>query len=103
MNPQDIEHLFFLAEYDEAALECDVHGYDADGATHEVELFVHRAWQQGETYVRIIHGHGAGILRRAVQDALRKEEIVVAIRDSLDLSRMGAVTLALIHARRKHE
>jgi DNA mismatch repair protein MutS2 len=51
--------------------ELNVIGQNVDDATREVERFLDRAFLAGMPQVRIVHGSGMGILRRALRDYLR--------------------------------
>ena len=51
--------------------EINVIGRTVDEATSEVEKFVDRAFLAGMTRVRIVHGSGMGILRKALRQYLR--------------------------------
>jgi DNA mismatch repair protein MutS2 len=59
------------ANTDEIRMEINLIGRTVDEATEELEKYLDRAFLAGLPRVRIIHGHGAGILRRAVRDFLR--------------------------------
>ncbi|PYP88252.1 MAG: endonuclease MutS2 [Candidatus Angelobacter sp. Gp1-AA117] len=52
--------------------EINVIGQTVDTATREVEKFVDRAFLAGMPRVRIIHGHGMGILRKAIRQFLQQ-------------------------------
>lgn len=45
----------------------DVHGFDAHSAIFEVSAFCSRMFALREPVVKVIHGHGKGILRQALQ------------------------------------
>src|SRR5260370_16492834 len=51
--------------------EINVIGQTVDQATTEVEKFVDRAFLAGMTRVRIVHGSGMGILRKALPHSLK--------------------------------
>ena len=50
--------------------ELKIIGLTADEARERVDKFLDQAYLSGVESVRIIHGHGKGILRRAVADLL---------------------------------
>lgn len=50
----------------EAVREINVIGMAADDASDRVEKFIDAAYYEGAVKLRIVHGHGKGILRRAI-------------------------------------
>jgi DNA mismatch repair protein MutS2 len=52
--------------------EINVIGQTVDTATREVEKFVDRAFLAGMPRVRIVHGHGMGVLRKAIRQFLQQ-------------------------------
>jgi DNA mismatch repair protein MutS2 len=71
-----------LRDEDSAApAEINVIGRNVDEATAEVEKFVDRAFLAGLSHVRIVHGSGMGVLRRALRDYLKQHPQVVAITE----------------------
>ena len=52
--------------------EINVIGQTVDSATREIEKFVDRAFLAGMPRVRIVHGSGMGILRKAIREFLRQ-------------------------------
>jgi DNA mismatch repair protein MutS2 len=59
-------------EEESAPSEINVIGFTVDDATREVEKFIDRAFLAGMSQVRIVHGSGMGILRKALRQYLRK-------------------------------
>ncbi|HWR35203.1 MAG TPA: endonuclease MutS2 [Clostridia bacterium] len=59
-------------EDDSAPSEINVIGHTVDDATREVERFIDRAFLSGLSRVRIVHGSGMGILRKAIRQYLQK-------------------------------
>jgi DNA mismatch repair protein MutS2 len=59
------------ANTDEMRMEINLIGRTVDEATEELEKYLDRAFLAGLPRVRIIHGHGAGILRRGVREFLK--------------------------------
>ena len=57
---------------DSTPSEINVIGRTVDEATSEVEKFVDRAFLAGMPRVRIVHGSGMGILRKALREYLKK-------------------------------
>ncbi len=63
--------------------EINVIGRTVDEATSEVEKFVDRAFLAGMPRVRIVHGSGMGILRKALRQYLQKHPHVERLRNRL--------------------
>jgi DNA mismatch repair protein MutS2 len=61
--------------------EINVIGRTVDDATREVEKFVDRAFLAGMPRVRVVHGSGMGILRKALRQFLQKHPHVAAISE----------------------
>jgi DNA mismatch repair protein MutS2 len=61
--------------------EINVIGRTVDEATSEVEKFVDRAFLAGMTRVRIVHGSGMGILRKALRQYLKKHPHVESVTE----------------------
>ena len=61
--------------------EINVIGQTVDDATREVERFVDRAFLAGMPRVRIVHGSGMGILRKALREYLRKHPHVETVTE----------------------
>ncbi len=61
--------------------EINVIGRTVDEATSEVEKFVDRAFLAGMTRVRIVHGSGMGILRKALRQHLQKHPHVESVTE----------------------
>jgi len=59
--------------------EINVIGRTVDDATREVEKFVDRAFLAGLPRVRVVHGSGMGILRKALRQYLQKHPHVEAV------------------------
>jgi DNA mismatch repair protein MutS2 len=64
-----------------APSEINVIGRTVDDATREVEKFVDRAFLAGMPRVRVVHGSGMGILRKALRQFLQKHPHVAAISE----------------------
>ena len=63
-------------------MEINLIGRTVDEATDELEKYLDRAFMAGLPRVRIIHGHGAGILRRGVREFLKSHPHVAGIEDA---------------------
>ncbi|MGB9073864.1 MAG: Smr/MutS family protein [Terriglobales bacterium] len=61
--------------------EINVIGQNVDDATREVEKFVDRAFLAGMPRVRIVHGSGMGILRKALRQYLQKHPHVESVKE----------------------
>jgi len=64
-----------------APAELNVIGRNVDEATAEVEKFVDRAFLAGLSHVRIVHGSGMGILRRALREYLKSHPQVIGVTE----------------------
>ena len=63
-----------------ANMEVNLIGMNADEAVMEAERFIDAAVVSGISPVYIIHGRGAGILRKAVRDMLKRNKSVKSFR-----------------------
>ena len=70
------------ANTDDLRMEINLIGRTVDEATEELEKYLDRAFLAGLPRVRIIHGHGAGILRRGVRDFLKAHPHVAGIAEA---------------------
>ena len=64
-----------------APTEINVIGRTVDQATSEVEKFIDRAFLAGLSHVRVVHGSGMGILRKALRQYLQKHPHVVSVAE----------------------
>jgi DNA mismatch repair protein MutS2 len=64
-----------------APTEINVIGRTVDEATREVEKFVDRAFLAGLARVRIVHGSGMGILRKALRQYLQQHPHVASVTE----------------------
>ncbi|MGD1023146.1 MAG: endonuclease MutS2 [Candidatus Sulfotelmatobacter sp.] len=64
-----------------APSEINVIGYNVDDATREVQKFVDRAFLAGLPRVRVVHGSGMGILRKALRQALQQHPHVESVAE----------------------
>ena len=67
------------ANTDEMRTEINLIGRTVDEARDELEKYLDRAFLAGLPKVRIIHGHGAGILRRGVREFLKGHPHVAGV------------------------
>jgi DNA mismatch repair protein MutS2 len=70
------------ANTDEMRMEINLIGRTVDEATGELEQYLDRAFLAGLPRVRIIHGHGAGILRRGVREFLKGHPHVATLSEA---------------------
>jgi len=68
-------------ESENAPSEINVIGYNVDDATREVQRFVDRAFLAGLPRVRVVHGSGMGILRKALRQALQQHPHVESVAE----------------------
>jgi DNA mismatch repair protein MutS2 len=61
--------------------EINVIGRTVDDATREVERFIDRAFLAGLPRVRIVHGSGMGILRKALRQSLQQHPHVESVAE----------------------
>jgi DNA mismatch repair protein MutS2 len=69
------------SENQNAPSEINVIGHTVDDATREVEKFVDRAFLAGLPRVRVVHGSGMGILRKALRQYLQKHPHVASVAE----------------------
>jgi len=69
------------SETTSAPSEINVIGRTVDDATQEVERFVDRAFLAGLPRVRVVHGSGMGILRKALRQQLQKHPHVASVSE----------------------
>ncbi len=73
--------------------EINVIGQTVDDASREVEKFVDRAFLAGLPRVRVVHGSGMGILRKALRQLLQKHPHVSAVAEAPQNEGGGGATL----------
>jgi DNA mismatch repair protein MutS2 len=74
--------------------EINVIGRTVDDATREVEKFVDRAFLAGLPRVRVVHGSGMGILRKALRQYLQKHPHVESVTEPPQNEGGGGATVA---------
>jgi DNA mismatch repair protein MutS2 len=75
------------------ASEINVIGRTVDDATRAVEKFVDRAFLAGLPRVRVVHGSGMGILRKALRQYLQKHPHVESVTEPPQNEGGGGVTM----------
>jgi DNA mismatch repair protein MutS2 len=82
------------SERESVPSEINVIGHTVDDATREVEKFVDRAFLAGLPRVRIVHGSGMGILRKALRQYLQKHPHVESVAEPPQEEGGGGATVA---------
>jgi DNA mismatch repair protein MutS2 len=75
-------------------MEIDLRGQLTQDALASLERYLDNALQANLPWVRIIHGHGTGALKRAVRQALRKERTVTKFEPGKEGEGGDGVTVA---------
>jgi DNA mismatch repair protein MutS2 len=75
------------------ASEINVIGRTVDEASREVEKFVDRAFLAGLPRVRVVHGSGMGILRKALRQLLQQHPHVTAVAEAPQNEGGGGATV----------
>jgi DNA mismatch repair protein MutS2 len=73
--------------------EINVIGHTVDDASREVEKFVDRAFLAGLPRVRVVHGSGMGILRKALRQLLQNHPHVASVAEAPQNEGGGGATL----------
>jgi len=79
---KDVHVTITSANTDDMRMEINLIGRTVDEATEELEKYLDRAFLAGLPRVRIIHGHGAGILRRGVREFLKGHPHVATLAEA---------------------
>jgi len=74
--------------------EINVIGHTVDDATREVEKFVDRAFLAGLPRIRVVHGRGMAILRKALRQFLQKHPHVESVAEPPQNEGGGGATVA---------
>jgi len=81
------------SESQSAPSEINVIGRTVDDATREVEKFVDRAFLAGLPRVRVVHGSGMGILRKALRQYLQQHPHVASVTEPPQQEGGGGATV----------
>jgi DNA mismatch repair protein MutS2 len=73
--------------------EINVIGYNVDDATRAVEKFIDHAFLAGLPRVRVVHGSGMGILRKALRQALQQHPHVESVAEPAQNEGGGGATV----------
>jgi DNA mismatch repair protein MutS2 len=88
-----------LANEDESApTEINVIGRTVDEATREVEKFVDRAFLAGLAQIRVVHGSGMGILRKALRQYLQHHPHVATVSEPPQNEGGGGATIVALRS-----
>jgi DNA mismatch repair protein MutS2 len=79
---KNVHVTYSSANTDDLRMEINLIGRTVDEASGELEKYLDRAFLAGLPRVRVIHGHGAGILRRAVREFLKSHPHVATIAEA---------------------
>ena len=77
-----------------ATMEIHLRGMRAEQAIEDLEKFIDDAVLAGFPSVRIVHGKGEGILRKAAEDFLRRNKSVESFREGEPAEGGAGVTIA---------
>jgi len=80
-------------EDDSAPTEINVIGQNVDEATSAVEKFVDHAFLAGAVRLRIVHGSGMGILRKALRQYLKEHPHVATVAEAPQNEGGGGATV----------
>ena len=85
-----------VARVSDVAGDLDVRGSRVHMIESMIPQFIDRAFMQGLTSVRIIHGEGTGALRQAVRDILSRESHVETFQPAPRNAGGNGVTIAML-------
>jgi DNA mismatch repair protein MutS2 len=70
------------AEYADIESELNLIGRASDDIDLEVQRFIESALASGNRFIRIVHGHGTGRLKKAVREAIKGHPGISSIEDA---------------------
>ena len=85
-----------MAHVADAAGDLDVRGSRVHMVESMIPQFIDRAFMQGLTSVRIIHGDGTGALRQAIRDVLSRQSHVESFQPAPRNAGGNGVTVAML-------
>ncbi len=94
VKPQKNHSEFTVDRPDEIDRELDIHGLTVEEMMPLLEQYIDRAFLAGISSVRIVHGHGFGVLRRTVRKYLKENPVVLNFREGMEFEGGGGVTIA---------
>jgi DNA-nicking Smr family endonuclease len=91
----DFEAAVFAAELGTAE-RIDLHGMTREDTVSELDKFLNHQFMEKTEVVKIIHGRGDQILKRAVEQYLKRCPFIEYFRNSNNPNESGGVTYAVI-------
>lgn len=88
------EHIFRPA--DGGKSECDLRGMNVEEAIAEIDRHIDMCMRNGLGTIHLIHGKGTGVLRKGVQEYLRKNKFIKSFRLGTYGEGESGVTIAQI-------
>ncbi len=85
--------VFLRNEEESAPSELNVIGHNVEDATRALEKFLDRAFLAGLSRVRVVHGSGMGILRRALRQYLQSHPQVASVSEPPQQEGGGGATV----------
>ena len=85
-----------MSTVSDGAGDIDIRGSRVYTVESVIPQFIDRAFMQGLTSVRIIHGEGSGALRQAVRDVLTREPHVETFHSAAQNAGGTGVTIAVL-------
>ncbi|WP_320447917.1 endonuclease MutS2 [Candidatus Roseilinea sp. NK_OTU-006] len=79
-------------------LELDLRGLTTEEGVARVQDYLDRAARAGLPFVRLIHGKGTGVLRRAIRDAIKADPAVQSFETGLEGEGGDGVTVVRLKA-----
>ena len=79
-------------------MELDLRGLNGEEAMPKVEDYLDRAARAGLPFVRLIHGKGTGMLRKAVRAGLKGNPLIKSMETGLDGEGGDGVTVVKFKA-----
>ncbi|MBQ7295217.1 MAG: endonuclease MutS2 [Clostridia bacterium] len=76
--PNKTEHVFSPGS--EAQTRCDLRGMNVEEGTLELDRYIDQCLRLGLGELTVIHGKGTGVLRKGIQEHLRKSPFVKSFR-----------------------
>ena len=84
------------AEYADVESELNLIGRASDEVEFEIHRFIESALASGNRFIRIVHGHGTGRLKKAVRDALHGHPGISAVEDAPQAQGGAGATLVTL-------